>query len=1186
MAKCSQNFESKYAKIDGLSGYISIDDYLANRIGAGAGAGAGTPKCIPNGHELIAVNCTTRRPHFRHKNTCDMEGSPMTKWHSEWQSNFPITEVPFRNKVGQLRNRRADVVIPEFNRIIEIQHSVIDSGEVNERINDYIIHKYEVVWVIHAQDSIAIKRLGDRCILHFTSNYWLYESFLNCPYVYYDINGFIYKVNPNLVRSHQVDVCEAKIKSDFIEELKTQKEFWVSTDALQSYLYVKQKGAGSGKTHGMMQLLNIDPEITNFKCIIFITKQHPAVNVMFMEFMQQYINGQLENIELYKEPVVKDGKLEDPSLYCENKKYIVQYRHKITNVNTYAIFATVDSFTYAIGNTAKSTCDHFAGIVRSIRDGFTKVKRSGALNYAGLNLVINKETIIMVDETQDLEEVYGEAFLKFVSSTHTNLCVVGDRLQSLSNKENALTFLHQAESAMMKVVRENASNVVRRFSDPQLVDFVNAMVPFEKYELPRMSAAKIVEAEPNALTIFSANKRINANQNVDDQDVINEVTIIMTHFKSEVENNGRIPEDFLIVTPFTGKNPLVEALQLAINIYWKETMENNAAYIENVKMKNEYWKTINVDDYTRYAIFHKSEENGSINLNESKNATRLVSIHSSKGDGRKVVFVIGVTESALQKFSQVTNNLIYDSLLHVAITRQKERLYFRLEENGDDINMRIKNSSQVIESSSTKFDFARKNIDISRFFRNIEDTAWEELYNTIILHSTVLQLPKLSDTKLLIDMGDHNIRYSAIFINIIVHCCNYDLMAKSTTKKPFNMILNKLKSADCIKHVNKWQEYFKILTDNNKEGQRSFVPILIFTTRDSDYMKYYNIIFTTMLRIIDELTKIGNAQLNYFCPLESVILYYMIECIESHKYQKITISDLYNIVDTYSKVFDHTSLGHEHCKCKTLFAAKNIINESQRKNSEYLHNHYERLNHVNRIMEDFSVKHSGINWLYNHPVSYKNIEQIDINRRFNLMGYNDTNVYIFNIKPQLSEINFNECLISSIFDTWLISNISIESPNYTRFNNKQIVSCVLSLNREELYTINLTSIINDNMAFLNKYVMQLLLRMYNRQHLQYYNTFMNVVNELKEVKQIFEYCLEDCNKKKAPSATYIVDFLKYIMNDITICPTKKTKKEKLAFYMDENNFLQTIGGFLHRSLCRVLNIENTDEDEDDDEDEE
>ena len=65
-------------------------------------------------------------------------------------------------------------------------------------------------------------------------------------------------------------------------------------------------------------------------------------------------------------------------------------------------------------------------------------------------------------------------------------------------------------------------------------------------------------------------------------------------------------------------------------------------------MKN--WKNnITINDYYRYAIFHKSEEGSSIDLSESEYSTRIVSCHASKGDGRKVVFIISFNESAIKR---------------------------------------------------------------------------------------------------------------------------------------------------------------------------------------------------------------------------------------------------------------------------------------------------------------------------------------------------------------------------------------------------------------------------------------------------------------------------------------------------------------------------------------------------------
>ena len=51
-----------------------------------------------------------------------------------------------------------------------------------------------------------------------------------------------------------------------------------------------------------------------------------------------------------------------------------------------------------------------------------------------------------------------------------------------------------------------------------------------------------------------------------------------------------------------------------------------------------------------------------------------MTIHSSKGDGRKVVFILNCTEKTLKLFSNNEINLVYESLFHVALTRAEYKI--------------------------------------------------------------------------------------------------------------------------------------------------------------------------------------------------------------------------------------------------------------------------------------------------------------------------------------------------------------------------------------------------------------------------------------------------------------------------------------------------------------------------------
>ena len=78
---CNINFISQYCYTDNKQ--IHVQEYISNK-------NFKTSIVCQKGHELILVNGSKRIPYFRHKNSGDIGGEPMTMWHSEWQSNFPI----------------------------------------------------------------------------------------------------------------------------------------------------------------------------------------------------------------------------------------------------------------------------------------------------------------------------------------------------------------------------------------------------------------------------------------------------------------------------------------------------------------------------------------------------------------------------------------------------------------------------------------------------------------------------------------------------------------------------------------------------------------------------------------------------------------------------------------------------------------------------------------------------------------------------------------------------------------------------------------------------------------------------------------------------------------------------------------------------------------------------------------
>ena len=80
------------------------------------------------------------------------------------------------------------------------------------------------------------------------------------------------------------------------------------------------------------------------------------------------------------------------------------------------------------------------------------------------------------------------------------------------------------------------------------------------------------------------------------------------------------------------------------------------------------------------------------------------------------------------------------------------------------------------------------------------------------------------------------------------------------------------------------------------------------------------------------------------------------------------------------------------------------------------------------------------------------------------MGYDDNNVYIIYLKPQITELNFKEILINSITDTHIINTINNNyndnnndndndndkydktKEDYNKFSKKNIITVIFALN--------------------------------------------------------------------------------------------------------------------------------------------
>lgn len=541
---CNKNFISEYAYVNGklvkAKNFKKCDEI---------------PRCLKN-HELVHVNCELKKKHFRHKNSDDVNEKSLSEWHAEWQSNFPITEK-YIPKISdeQIDCRRADILIAEHNLVVEIQHSNITRIEVSNRKADYKLNNLDIIWVVDGNKNINVVHLTDsnRIFIEFTKDVWKFESFKDCEFIFINICDLIYKVYPNNVKSNMIDVDLPFQKNEFINYIKKNTLSKNIDLPYQCNLYIKQQGAGNGKTYGLIQKLE-DPEFKHYKCFIVVTKQHSAKSIIKAELDNQIENKQLNNIRIIKSKEVR-------------KKYIITYENLLTNNTCNLIIATIDSLMFQLGDKNKSGPDLFAAYVNSIIDGYIERANAKVIKIGGVQVKLNKNICLIIDETQDLAINYAKAMVQIMRNKYVDLYVVGDKLQSLVFENNAFVYLYNECFPYINKKVDTPTNICRRFNNRELINFVNTIVPFKTFELCKVSEVGSIKCEQKAVKFIDGVSILANNVETSENKLNKEVSNVMRYYKEEVTINNYLPKDFLIITPFTTKNPLVNALELAINIF-------------------------------------------------------------------------------------------------------------------------------------------------------------------------------------------------------------------------------------------------------------------------------------------------------------------------------------------------------------------------------------------------------------------------------------------------------------------------------------------------------------------------------------------------------------------------------------------------------------------------------------------
>lgn len=1192
---CECDFDSQVAYIvkslnDIPTNTITIIEYLQNKILQEKVNKGNIYLVCEKGNELIKYQSDKKKSHFKHYNYSG--NNKMSEWHKNWQDCFEVTEK-------EIGNRRADAVAG--NNIIEFQHSRISTDNIDNRTKNYEDYQsdsatqYQVFWVIECDDAIKVEIINETYTLIFEQDMWKYKNFINQPFIYLDHNDKIFKINPQNIKSHMITVEQYKLKDEFINYVNGQNMIkWNDKSLDQGVIYHNQRGAGCGKTYESIQLLQKDNQFTHKEIFIYLTKMHSAKEVIFNELKEQRDRGDLDKLDF--------GEYDNNGIF--GKQYKITFLNKETNKEIEIVIGTIDSFTYALGNKKTNCADYFKGIVNSIREGHVAATKDGTIKYAQKNVKLNQKCLVIIDEAQDLGPEYIEAFDMIVKKTGIDVYVIGDKLQSIWGEHNIYTYVEK-NKLNTTVHKSIGKNEVKRFHNIQFKDFVNTMIDFKKYELSPIEDICNIE---NCKYKHENNKKpyklfqlpeIYAN----DSDGIKVNTVIeqiIKYVECEITEYNYLPNNFMFIFPFLKDNYLANQLEARLQDYWIKKFDDKE-YRKNVLLKNSYWKErIDTNKFRKYVYLHKSDENKPINLKESENATRMLSIHASKGNGCEVVFLLGVSEYTLVRFSKQKCNIVYDSLLHVAITRQKKSLYIGLINNGDEIWNRFNKNFGIIKDTNIKPRL--ENITKKTHFRDIDDyllennDMFQKINDTIIKPNNCEK--KLSLTKAnnnIIDWGHHVIRYCMFFYNVMKNIVENENMEENDEQKSqFETVLYKISNLK-INHYT-YKNYYNKLKDinqSNKTGKKiTEIPILLFETSEKTvYRKYCNILKDFMDNIQNKLKKsLISKKLPTLCALETAILLHMIEIMDNGSYAKILIMDIYSIMYCYDECSNEINNNHpDECLCKTKFTegnnSKNL--ESYTDIRKSIINHYEKTEQVKTIYINYKKyitdKYKSTKFTYNINQLVKfsnNTTNFRLCDNYQILAYSPDHVIHFIIKPQFNKLNFSEIMINAIFNNFVLNKCNDEKK---RYQGKKIITCILSLDSNEptFYEFDIDMICDDLFSYTQKY----LIDKYITHHITLHEFYNYCSNNKPEEKNSLDYACDELDTYQTPYPRlpgYIIDYFHTVKRDVSKAKKKHEPfKNILARVSDKKLFLSEINDDLENTVNEYLGINESNEQDDD-----
>jgi hypothetical protein len=807
-------------------------------------------------------------------------------------------------------------------------------------------------------------------------------------------------------------------------------------------IYFNQRGAGCGKTYESIGLLR-HKDFFRKTTFIYLTKMRSAKKVIEDELKTQFAQNKFPSE--YKLTLIQDG-----NQYSALVNDAGTESREPRNIEIYV--GTIDSFTYALRRKQFEGSTMFKQIVCDLAQGNIKIMDDGKFKYANTTPRLSQNCLVIIDEAQDLEQEYIQAFQEITKKTNIDTYVIGDRLQSIFKEHNLFTYLNALDDP--QIIKDNGLNVVMRFHNPQLKAFVNDVVPFRKYDLPEIE---------DICTLPCCGHKHEDDQpwHVDFEmpnifkcgDTTNEyIRKLLEDMRQKVKKYGYLPNHFCFIFPIVKHtNQFITPLYVALTEFWDDVFMDDDMYtpefIKNMEKNKEYWKfkleLKSADTYHyNHVIHHTSENVGTIDLTESMFSTRIMSIHASKGQGCECVYFLGLSDVTMGCFSDhpVADSLVFESLLHVGLTRCKKFIWVGITGMNGQMKRFLKYVPEKSTISMPNLFFSTKTKEFERKLCDEDVAILKSHVDLALFNKTYCQN---KNKAAVIDWGHHVIRnavmHSQIMLMFYTQCKSF---GQAVHANFFDIIKCELEQVSKSNYGKKLSDLNKTTNKNRdghkgKEKSKLVVPILCRGLRDGNYQDVSTVVLELAKSVQRKLTQHRiTKQPIVFCPFEAIMHHHLTEMV--HRPYNLTahIADIYKLL-SYSQDLHVEKCG---CPCK-----KSKVNVPFTAVHDKITNHYKTIGQLEQLMKFFfklaptGQPNQTLVYILRHrhytndtkKTSYKDEKtSVEIIGEYNYYAETDESAVCVYLSPQLNSLNYSELLSRIVVDRFLLQKKHPEKKIY------------------------------------------------------------------------------------------------------------------------------------------------------------